>query len=85
MHCIIQTKMSFLTVEIYLYILCYQQTEKKNMICPEFWILTFCSSIAAKDQLRKELEVLRAKPHWRKAYFYLWDEVPFQISVIMFL
>lgn len=32
------------------------------------------SSSASKDVLRKELEVLRTKPHWKKAYFYLWDE-----------
>ncbi|CAG7896990.1 unnamed protein product [Brassica rapa] len=24
--------------------------------------------------LRKEVEILRSKPHWNKAYFYLWDE-----------
>ncbi|XP_078442418.1 alpha-1,6-mannosyl-glycoprotein 2-beta-N-acetylglucosaminyltransferase isoform X2 [Wolffia australiana] len=29
---------------------------------------------AAKDTLQKELEILKTKPHWRKAYFYLWDE-----------
>ncbi|KAK1268003.1 hypothetical protein QJS04_geneDACA006225 [Acorus gramineus] len=29
---------------------------------------------AAKDSLRKEVEILRSKDHWSKAYFYLWDE-----------
>ncbi|KAK4348736.1 hypothetical protein RND71_031491 [Anisodus tanguticus] len=28
----------------------------------------------AKDYLRREVEILRTKNHWRKAYFYLWDE-----------
>ncbi|XP_044475893.1 uncharacterized protein LOC123203554 isoform X2 [Mangifera indica] len=28
----------------------------------------------AKDYLQKEVEILRTKPHWKKAYFYLWDE-----------
>ncbi|KAH7405124.1 hypothetical protein KP509_15G057500 [Ceratopteris richardii] len=32
------------------------------------------NSFAAKEMLRKELEVLRTKNHWKKAYFYLWDE-----------
>ncbi|MCO5557068.1 hypothetical protein L7F22_010624 [Adiantum nelumboides] len=32
------------------------------------------SSSSAKEMLRKEVEVLRTKPHWKKAYFYLWDE-----------
>lgn len=32
-----------------------------------------CSD-AAKESLRKEVEILKNKPHWRKAYFYLWDE-----------
>lgn len=32
------------------------------------------SSDAAKDALRKEVEILKTKAHWRKAYFYLWDE-----------
>ncbi|MCD7469133.1 hypothetical protein HAX54_007970 [Datura stramonium] len=27
-----------------------------------------------KDYLRREVEILRTKNHWRKAYFYLWDE-----------
>lgn len=27
-----------------------------------------------KDYLQKEVEVLRTKTHWKKAYFYLWDE-----------
>ncbi|ESW08574.1 hypothetical protein PHAVU_009G056900 [Phaseolus vulgaris] len=29
---------------------------------------------AAKDYLQKQVEILRTKAHWRKAYFYLWDE-----------
>ncbi|KAF3645754.1 putative COP9 signalosome complex subunit 4-like [Capsicum annuum] len=28
----------------------------------------------AKDYLRREVEILRTKNHWKKAYFYLWDE-----------
>ncbi|CAI9753428.1 unnamed protein product [Fraxinus pennsylvanica] len=28
----------------------------------------------AKDYLQREVEILRTKNHWRKAYFYLWDE-----------
>ncbi|KAJ4701901.1 Alpha-1,6-mannosyl-glycoprotein 2-beta-N-acetylglucosaminyltransferase [Melia azedarach] len=28
----------------------------------------------AKDYLQKEVEILRTKAHWKKAYFYLWDE-----------
>ncbi|ONM24711.1 hypothetical protein ZEAMMB73_Zm00001d006681 [Zea mays] len=30
---------------------------------------------AAKNSLRREVEILKSKPHWSKAYFYLWDEV----------
>ncbi|KAB5527863.1 hypothetical protein DKX38_021710 [Salix brachista] len=29
---------------------------------------------SAKDHLQKEIEILRTKSHWKKAYFYLWDE-----------
>ncbi|XP_057973371.1 uncharacterized protein LOC131161554 [Malania oleifera] len=29
---------------------------------------------AAKDFVQKEVEILRTKTHWKKAYFYLWDE-----------
>ncbi|XP_050939174.1 uncharacterized protein LOC103503967 isoform X4 [Cucumis melo] len=29
---------------------------------------------AAKDYLQREVEILRTKTHWKKAYFYLWDE-----------
>ncbi|KAF3780474.1 hypothetical protein EJ110_NYTH39154 [Nymphaea thermarum] len=36
------------------------------------WICN--SSDAAKDTLRKEIENLKTKPHWRNSYFYLWDE-----------
>ncbi|KAE8731359.1 RNA-directed DNA polymerase-like protein [Hibiscus syriacus] len=32
------------------------------------------SNEAAKDYLQKEVEILRTKGHWKKAYFYLWDE-----------
>ncbi|XP_071724552.1 uncharacterized protein [Rutidosis leptorrhynchoides] len=28
----------------------------------------------AKDYLQKTVDVLKTKPHWNKAYFYLWDE-----------
>ncbi|XP_042395783.1 uncharacterized protein LOC121986062 isoform X3 [Zingiber officinale] len=28
----------------------------------------------ARDSLRKEVEILKSKHHWPKAYFYLWDE-----------
>ncbi|XP_020590821.1 uncharacterized protein LOC110031772 isoform X3 [Phalaenopsis equestris] len=35
----------------------------------------FSSSAGAeKDSLRKEVEILKNKAHWKKAYFYLWDE-----------
>ncbi|CAL5383606.1 unnamed protein product [Camellia sinensis] len=27
-----------------------------------------------KDYLQREVEILRTKSHWKKAYFYLWDE-----------
>ena len=33
-----------------------------------------CSSDIAKDVVKSELEVLKNEPHWKKAYFYLWDE-----------
>ncbi|RZC14811.1 hypothetical protein D0Y65_008644 [Glycine soja] len=29
---------------------------------------------SAEDYLQKQVEILRTKNHWRKAYFYLWDE-----------
>ncbi|KAH9692889.1 DUF4091 domain-containing protein [Citrus sinensis] len=32
------------------------------------------SNDGAKDYVRKEIELLRTKAHWKKAYFYLWDE-----------
>ncbi|XP_028757619.1 uncharacterized protein LOC114716809 [Neltuma alba] len=32
------------------------------------------SNDAAKDYLQKQIDILRTKSHWRKAYFYLWDE-----------
>ncbi|XAR61785.1 hypothetical protein NMG60_11016302 [Bertholletia excelsa] len=27
-----------------------------------------------KDHLQREVEILKTKSHWKKAYFYLWDE-----------
>ncbi|PSR99714.1 TPR repeat-containing protein [Actinidia chinensis var. chinensis] len=27
-----------------------------------------------KDYLQREVDILKTKSHWRKAYFYLWDE-----------
>jgi hypothetical protein len=33
------------------------------------------SSETAKEVVRRELEILKTKDHWKKAYFYLWDEV----------
>lgn len=46
----------------------------------EFWwatigLLTCNSSDEAKEALRKEVDILKTKTHWKKAYFYLWDEV----------
>ncbi|CAA0841788.1 Unknown protein [Striga hermonthica] len=32
-----------------------------------------CSD-STKDFLQREVDILRTKSHWRKAYFYLWDE-----------
>ncbi|KAL1309480.1 uncharacterized protein LOC107610139 [Arachis ipaensis] len=32
------------------------------------------SNVVEKDYLQKQVEILRTKSHWRKAYFYLWDE-----------
>nr|XP_008377409.2 uncharacterized protein LOC103440497 [Malus domestica] len=29
---------------------------------------------AAKDYMQKQIDILRTKSHWKKAYFYLWDE-----------
>ncbi|XBJ00208.1 hypothetical protein VPH35_020148 [Triticum aestivum] len=29
---------------------------------------------AAKNSLRREVEILKTEAHWSKAYFYLWDE-----------
>ncbi|MCL7043539.1 hypothetical protein MKW94_022837 [Papaver nudicaule] len=34
----------------------------------------FSSGDSAKDILRKEIETLKTRTHWKKAYFYLWDE-----------
>ncbi|CAM6018865.1 unnamed protein product [Sphagnum balticum] len=33
------------------------------------------SSETAKEVVRRELEILKTKDHWKKAYFYLWDEL----------
>lgn len=32
------------------------------------------SGEAESNHLQKELEILKSTPHWKKAYFYLWDE-----------
>lgn len=32
------------------------------------------STSESKDYLQKEVEILRRKSHWKKAYFYVWDE-----------
>lgn len=29
---------------------------------------------AERNSVRKEIEILKTKAHWKKAYFYLWDE-----------
>ncbi|KAI3891561.1 hypothetical protein MKX03_033108, partial [Papaver bracteatum] len=34
----------------------------------------FSSGDSAKDILRKDVETLKTKTHWKKAYLYLWDE-----------
>ncbi|XP_028551591.1 uncharacterized protein LOC110104675 isoform X4 [Dendrobium catenatum] len=41
---------------------------------PYYPILSGSNSDAEKDSLRKEVEILKNKAHWGKAYFYLWDE-----------
>lgn len=33
------------------------------------------STDAAKNSLRREVEILKSEAHWSKSYFYLWDEV----------
>lgn len=38
------------------------------------YIPVLSSSDTAKDVVKSELEILKTKPHWKKAYFYLWDE-----------
>uniref|UniRef100_A0A2P2KX63 Uncharacterized protein MANES_11G048300 n=1 Tax=Rhizophora mucronata TaxID=61149 RepID=A0A2P2KX63_RHIMU len=42
------------------------------------YAVPYCQAVsgndAAKDYLQKEIETLRTKSHWKKAYFYLWDE-----------
>ncbi|KAG0565178.1 hypothetical protein KC19_8G170500 [Ceratodon purpureus] len=32
------------------------------------------STDIAKNVVKSELEILKHEPHWKKAYFYLWDE-----------
>uniref|UniRef100_A0A0E0EDM2 Glycoside hydrolase 123 catalytic domain-containing protein n=1 Tax=Oryza meridionalis TaxID=40149 RepID=A0A0E0EDM2_9ORYZ len=32
------------------------------------------STDAAKNSLRREVEILKSEAHWSKSYFYLWDE-----------
>lgn len=39
------------------------------------WSFDPVSGDTRKDYLQREVEILRTKSHWRKAYFYLWDEV----------
>ncbi|KAL6511742.1 hypothetical protein OROGR_021339 [Orobanche gracilis] len=34
----------------------------------------FCGD-TAKDFLQREVQILKTKSHWGKAYFYLWDEM----------
>lgn len=47
--------------------------------------LIFNSGDLTKDYLQKEVEILRSKSHWKKAYFYLWDEVlAFEVDIIIF-
>lgn len=37
--------------------------------------VVLCSGDTTKeDYLQREVEILRTKNHWKKAYFYLWDE-----------
>ncbi|XP_056177270.1 uncharacterized protein LOC115669811 isoform X2 [Syzygium oleosum] len=42
------------------------------------YAVPYCQAVsrgtASEDYLQKEIEILRTKPHWKKAYFYLWDE-----------
>lgn len=51
----------------------------KYIFDENWWVSThllICNrSDAVKDYLQKEIEILRTKNHWKKAYFYLWDEV----------
>jgi len=38
---------------------------------------------AAKNSLRREVEILKSKPHWSKAYFYLWDEAQVALNWLL--
>ncbi|KAF8022839.1 hypothetical protein BT93_F0376 [Corymbia citriodora subsp. variegata] len=42
------------------------------------YAVPYCRAVScgnvSEDYLQKEIEILRTKPHWKKAYFYLWDE-----------
>lgn len=41
-----------------------------------------CASVdAGPNHLQKEINILKTKEHWKKAYFYLWDEVILSIFV----
>ncbi|KAL9686079.1 hypothetical protein QQ045_023534 [Rhodiola kirilowii] len=37
-------------------------------------VISSSYAYASKDYLQSEVEILREKNHWKKAYFYLWDE-----------
>lgn len=39
------------------------------------YVVDECSSALAKDVVKSELNILKNGSHWKKAYFYLWDEV----------
>lgn len=46
------------------------------LFCVLFFIFPVCRSVdAGTNFLQKEIDILKAKDHWKKAYFYLWDEV----------
>jgi len=44
--------------------------------------LSYHALMLQKNSLRREVEILKSKPHWSKAYFYLWDEVRYLPFVI---
>lgn len=41
-----------------------------------------CSSDLAKDVVKSELNILKKGTHWKKAYFYLWDEARISTSYL---